>query len=113
MIHDGDDVGEALAGSCSRGENVIFFFLCGQDGIGLMSVKLHGTAGRICFRLADAENFAALRSKNFLLHQIINAPARGEGRIELQQGFRPEKPRADADETPRVVCIVMKNDFVA
>ena len=91
-----------------------------------MSVKLHGTAGRICFRLADAENFAALRSKNFLLHQIINAPARGEGRIELQQGFRPEKPRgkfrvyflfnaevADADETPRVVCIVMKNDFVA
>ena len=88
------------------------------DGLALVTMELHRHADAVGSGL-DAEDALALGVQRVVGHEILERFAGFEGRIELDQRFRPERaagedtvdvllhPRVlDGDEAPHVVGVV-------
>jgi len=101
MVDDGDYVGQALSGPRSRRENVVASLIRRPDGLLLVSVKPKGRPG-IFGAFFPSEYLLALGVKQILPDEVADVSASLKGRVELNEGIRPEK-------TP----IELRFDFVA
>ena len=94
VVDDGDDVGEALAGTRTGRQDIIVSSPGNADGLLLVSVEAKGLsfAVKVWF---DPENFSAAGMQNRLVDQFIDFSAWLERRVELNQSLGPQQPRVE------------------
>lgn len=119
MIHNRDDVCEALAGTRSGRQDVGAAAAGDAHGIGLMPVEPERLPGRVLV-LSDAKNPPAFLVQDCLAGEVVDPVAGFKRWIELDQRLGPEEalceapvdvlsnPRvADLDEAGNVGCKIM------
>ena len=89
VIHDGDEVSEALAGTSAGGEDVGLAAGGDADSLLLVDVQAKGLPGASIHEKAGAEGM-----QQPLGHQFGHGAARRVSGVELQKRLRPEHPLA-------------------
>ncbi len=120
VIHDGHDVGEALAGPRTACQHVGFVFLRLANRLGLVGVQRQFLPRVVGIGLVDSKDSAAFRMERTLLDKVIDCPARRKRGVELKQRLGPQHPIAegllnmigdpgigDLDETSRVLRVIV------
>jgi hypothetical protein len=95
VVHDGDDVREALARARAGGEYVVVPGAGGADGLGLMAVELEGDSWVVTI-FASPEYAGAFVVEDTFSDQIVDPFPRLEGRVELYEGVWPQEAVFDA-----------------
>ena len=94
VVHRRHDVSHALAGAGAARQDVRFPFLRLSDRLHLVRVEHQRLADRIRRGLLDAEDPRALRMQRPVLDELIDCPAREEGRVQLEERLGPQSPRS-------------------
>ncbi|MBU1184524.1 MAG: hypothetical protein KJ663_05050 [Proteobacteria bacterium] len=90
MIHDGNDIGQALSGPGSRRQDVVAAGFRRLYGIGLMSVQSEGAAFIGFFGL-DAKDFSAFGMKDASGNKPLDPFAGFKSRVKLNERIGPEQ----------------------
>ena len=90
-VHNGDDVGEALARAGARSDHVVVAAGGGFNRFGLVAVQSQRPHQGIRVRL-DAKDLAARRLENPLVDQGVDSASGLKARVERDPRFRPEHP---------------------
>ena len=91
VVHDWDDVGQALARPGARGQQIVAPGLGGFDGLSLVPVQHKPPAPGIALALADAEDAGRVGMQHPGGGEVVDGPARLEARVEGQHGMRPHR----------------------
>ena len=90
VVHDRHDVGEALAGAGSGGQDAGPALGRHADRVALVSVQEEPPAAGVRVGLADPENARAFLVQHPFRDQIVDRATRAERRVQLEQRLRPE-----------------------
>src|SRR5579875_1249254 len=91
IVDDRNDVGQAFARACARGEDIAVALDSQADRFVLVTVELQWITRRLLARLATAENALAEGMEQTLVYQLFDGGTRLEARIELDERVWPEK----------------------
>ena len=91
VVHDGDDVGQALARPGARGQQIVAPGLRGLDRLGLVPVQRELPALGVALAFADAEDAGRVGVQRAVGGEVVDGPARLEARVEGQHRVRPHR----------------------
>ena len=109
-VDDRHDVGQRLAGAGPGGQHVRLAGRRGLDGLALVAVQRQRAAARVILVGLDPEDALALRVEQTIGHELGNAAAGFEARIQAEPGVGPlttlgqflvDVVGGDADRAPR------------
>ncbi|BBO77453.1 hypothetical protein DSCW_48700 [Desulfosarcina widdelii] len=94
VVYDGNNIGQAFAGTCTCCQNIVVAFGCNLCGLGLVFVKPQGHSISVnpCIAFTLAEDLGTNLVKDSVFHQFVNRFPEFKRWIELDQGVRPQKP---------------------
>src|ERR1043165_4910192 len=95
MVHNGHDVGQALARTRAASEDVGLLLLRLPNAVGLVFVEEQLFSCEIALRLVDAKDLGTLRVEGSVCNEVIDGSTRLKSRVQLKEGLRPEGSRLE------------------
>jgi hypothetical protein len=91
VVDDGNEVGEALTGTSAGGQDVINTLLGAVNRLLLVPMKPEWGTQRAFNCLPTPEDLSARSMETLLVNQLIDRWPLDKGRVELNQGLRPQE----------------------